>query len=68
MKPSKKVKEWNAKDGIFRMSARNWMPDNVIKANSDAVKTYSEIEAIEVPGDKVKSLKGLYIMRKGERL
>ena len=54
---SKQVKEWSAKDGVFRMSSRNWMPDNVIKANRDAVRTYSEIEAIKVPGDRFKSLR-----------
>ena len=63
---SKKVKKWQDKDGVFRMSERNWM--NGIKANRDAVRTYSEIEAIKVPGDKFKSLEGFYIMHGGERL
>jgi len=65
---SKQVKKWNDKDGVFRMSKRNWMSGNVIAANRDAVKTYSEIEAIKVPGDRFKSLEGLYIMHRGERL
>jgi len=55
---SKQVKEWNAKDGVFRMSKRNWM----------AIKAYQEIEPVKVPGDKFKSLEGLYIMHRGERL
>ena len=39
----------------YRYSKLNWM--NGIVANRDAVKTYSEIEAIKVPGDKFKSLR-----------
>ena len=65
---SKQVKKWNAKDGVFRMSERNWMPDNVIKANEKAIKAYQEVEPVKVPGDKFKSLEGLYIMHRGERL
>ena len=65
---SKQVKDWNAKDGVFRMSKRNWMPDNVVKANEKAIKTYQEVESIKVPGDKFKALKGLYMMDRGERL
>lgn len=68
MKSSKVVKSWGDKEGVFRMSARNWMPDNVVKANVKAIKTYQEIEPVKVPGDKFKSLKGLYIMNRGERL
>lgn len=65
---SKQVKKWNDKDGVFRMSERNWMPDNVIKANEKAIKAYQAIEPVKVPGDKFKSMKGLYIMHRGERL
>lgn len=72
MKESEKPEliEWDTMDvSPYRYSKLNWM--NGIVANRDAVKTYSEIEAIEpvkVPGDKFKSLEGLYIMHRGERL
>ena len=55
---SKKVKEWNAKDRVFRMSARNWM----------AIKTYQEIEPVRVPGEKAKRMDGVHVRDKGERL
>jgi len=62
--------KWNTMDvSPYRYSKLNWM--NGIVANRDAVKTYSEIESIEpvkVPGDRFKSLEGLYIMHRGERL
>ncbi len=59
--------EWDTMDvSPYRYSKLNWM--NGIVANRDAVRTYSEIEAIKVPGDKFKSLEGLYIMHRGERL
>ena len=53
----------------YRYSKRNWMKG--IVANVNAVKTYQEIEEsepVKVPGDKFKSLEGLYIMHRGERL
>ena len=59
--------KWNTMEvSPYRYSKLNWM--NGIVANRDAVKTYSEIEAIKVPGDRFKSLEGLYIMHRGERL
>ena len=50
----------------YRYSKLNWM--NGIKANRNAVKTYQEIDAINVPGDKFKPLKGIYIIDRGERM
>ena len=48
--------KWNTMEvSPYRYSKLNWM--NGIVANRDAVKTYSEIEAIKVPGDKFKSLR-----------
>lgn len=64
---SKQVKKWNDKDGIFRMSERNWM-EGIPKANIPAIMTYREIDAIEVTSGRFKSLEGLYIMHRGERL
>jgi len=59
MKPSKKVYPWNDLDkGPFKNSKRNWM----------AVKTYQEIDSIKVPGDKLKPLKGIYIIDRGDRM
>ena len=62
--------KWNTMEvSPYRYSKLNWM--NGIVANRDAVKTYQEIQEIEpvkVPGDKFKSLEGLYIMHRGERL
>lgn len=55
---SKTVRKWSDKQSVFRLSKRNWM----------AIKMYQEIEPVKVPGDRFKSLKGLYIMDRGERL
>ncbi len=51
--------EWDVMDvSPYRYSKLNWM--NGIVANRDAVKTYSEIEEIKVPGDRFKSLREAY--------
>ena len=50
----------------YRYSKRNWMKG--IVANRNAVKTYQEIEPPKVPGDKYKSFKGLFMMRRGRRV
>ena len=59
--------KWNVMEvSPYRYSKLNWM--NGIVANRDAVKTYSEIEAIKVPGDKFKSLREAFERTKGKRL
>lgn len=59
MKESKVVHPWNdLEKGPFQHSKRNWM----------AIKTYSEIEPVRVPGEKTKSMDGVHVRDKGERL
>ena len=56
---SKQVKKWQDKEGIFRMSERNWM-EGIPKANIPAIMTYREIDAIEVTSGRFDSLREAY--------
>ena len=59
--------KWNTMEvSPYRYSKLNWM--NGIVANRDAVKTYSEIEPVRVPGEKAKRMDGVHVRDKGERL
>jgi len=41
---SKRVKPWNDPTGVFRLSKRNHLGNNIHRANVGAIETYKEIE------------------------
>ena len=61
----KQVKSWQP---VFKMLKTHLGNSIIDKRNKTAIETYNAIEAIKVPGDRFKSLEGLCIMHRGERL
>ena len=66
MKDSKKVYPWSdIKQGPFKHSKRNWMPEGVVKANEGAILVYQSVEGIDRVDNK---LNGLSVRYRGDKI